>query len=208
MSDLMLDVGQANELKLAFRRADYEASQVKSLCEGDILTQVRQVLLGNARIVPIELAPATPLAQAVRNTLTVLPYLTILERIALGAYDWKNDAITNQRFPHDVMTVGEWEYDTYHPDCSISSEDAKNGAEVDGWIVAKAEHLFAFGQAFPDVQRKFPIIALGSVCEVSSRRRVLELWGSGFRRVVNLYCWRVVWGSGCRFLRVRKVSAA
>ena len=46
MSDLMLDVGQANELKLAFRRANYTNDDIKRLCEGNVLADVRTVLLG------------------------------------------------------------------------------------------------------------------------------------------------------------------
>ena len=78
MSELMLDVGQANELKMAFRRAGYEAGDVKALSEGDVLAQVREVLLGRARIVPIEME-MLPVAQATCNTFTVLPNLSLAE---------------------------------------------------------------------------------------------------------------------------------
>jgi hypothetical protein len=50
MSDLMLDVGQANELKLAFRRADWNNDDIKRLCEGNVLVDVRSVLRGHASI--------------------------------------------------------------------------------------------------------------------------------------------------------------
>jgi ribosomal protein S27E len=46
----MLDVGQANELKLAFRRANYTNDDIKRLCEGTILADVRNVLIGCAEI--------------------------------------------------------------------------------------------------------------------------------------------------------------
>ena len=207
MSDLMLDVGQANELKLAFRRAGYESAEVKTLCEGNILAQVREVLLGLAHIVPIQVSVVATLTQAGQKTITVLQNITTLERIAIGKHEWKNPEITNKRFPHDPMTVGEWEYDLYHPNRIISSDDAKSGAEVDGWLVAKAENLLALGQAFPEEQRKFPIIALGSVCEGDGSRRVLGLWSSASERSVNLYYWRGGWDPDYRFLRVRRVKA-
>lgn len=54
MSDLMLDVGQANELKLAFRRADFSNDDIKRLCEGKVLTEIRSVLRGDASITVIE----------------------------------------------------------------------------------------------------------------------------------------------------------
>lgn len=52
-NDLMLDVGQANELKLAFRRADYSNDDIKRLCEGNVLADVRRVLLGRASITDV-----------------------------------------------------------------------------------------------------------------------------------------------------------
>lgn len=50
MSDLMLDVDQAGELKAAFRRGNWTNAEIKKACEGVFLTNVRQVLLGHAEI--------------------------------------------------------------------------------------------------------------------------------------------------------------
>lgn len=47
---LMLDVDQAGELKAAFRRGDWTNADIKRLCEGNTLAQVRNVLLGRAVI--------------------------------------------------------------------------------------------------------------------------------------------------------------
>jgi hypothetical protein len=51
MSDLMLDVDQAGELKAAFRRGDWTNAEIKKACEGDVLANFRDVLLGRAQIV-------------------------------------------------------------------------------------------------------------------------------------------------------------
>ncbi|MDP2593848.1 MAG: hypothetical protein Q8P36_00705 [bacterium] len=51
MSDLMLDVDQAGELKAAFRRGNWTNQEIKRLCEGGTLAQFRQVLLGQAAII-------------------------------------------------------------------------------------------------------------------------------------------------------------
>ncbi len=48
MSDLMLDVGSANELKLAFRRAGWTPDDVKRLGEGDWAAKILPFLRGNA----------------------------------------------------------------------------------------------------------------------------------------------------------------
>ncbi|MEK7079796.1 MAG: hypothetical protein AAB901_00720, partial [Patescibacteria group bacterium] len=54
-NDLMLDVGQANELKLAFRRVLFTNEDIKRLCEErDILSGLRDVLRGLAVITPVE----------------------------------------------------------------------------------------------------------------------------------------------------------
>jgi hypothetical protein len=50
MSDLMLDVDQAGELKAAFRRGNWTNAQIKKLCEGNALAEVRDVVLGLSEI--------------------------------------------------------------------------------------------------------------------------------------------------------------
>lgn len=52
MSDLMLDVDQAGELKAAFRRGDWTNADIKRLseCKKDNLALIRDVLLGRAII--------------------------------------------------------------------------------------------------------------------------------------------------------------
>ena len=54
-AELMLDVGQANELKLAFRRSGWTSADVKKLSEGDIAIQLLPVIRGLAKIVPVEI---------------------------------------------------------------------------------------------------------------------------------------------------------
>lgn len=54
MSDLMLDVGLANELKMSFRRNGWTERQIKKMTEGDFLAQVRRVLLNQAEITVFE----------------------------------------------------------------------------------------------------------------------------------------------------------
>ncbi|MCH7492873.1 hypothetical protein IID19_04805 [Patescibacteria group bacterium] len=51
MSDLMLDVDQARELKAAFRRGDWTNALIKRACEGDSLAQFKLVVEGSAEIV-------------------------------------------------------------------------------------------------------------------------------------------------------------
>lgn len=127
--------------------------------------------------------------------LTVKAGLSLTQRITLGNYDWKNDSINESNFPHDPTTVGEWEYRLIHPNRNISSEDAKTLCESDGWQAAKLEHLLAFGEAFPEEQKRFPIVALGSVCELGGYRHVAELWYSDDKRRLVLNYWYGDWSS-------------
>ena len=57
MSDkFQMTVGQAHELDMAFDRNGWSAADVKELSEGNILTSVRNVLLGYSEIRPVERA--------------------------------------------------------------------------------------------------------------------------------------------------------
>ena len=67
MSDLMLDVDQAGELKAAFRRGDWTNADIKRACEGDLLARFRDVVRGYGQInitehviVDCDVKPFTP----------------------------------------------------------------------------------------------------------------------------------------------------
>jgi len=53
-NDLMLDVSQTAELKLAFRRNGWNNAEIKTLLEGGILANVLKVIKGQAEIKMIE----------------------------------------------------------------------------------------------------------------------------------------------------------
>ena len=147
----------------------------------------------------IETKPTQTLA------LTVNYGLGLKAMIAAGLYDWVNDDITAKRFPVKGEGVAEFETKLFQFD-GISSENAIKEIEAQGWQVASIEHLLAFGAANPDEQRKYPIIALGSVGEVDGNRRVPGLDGGGSKRDLRLRWWGGGWGSRCRFLAVRRLS--
>lgn len=50
-TDFMLDVGQANELKLAARRAGATNADLKKLCEGDVFAQILPVIRGLGEVI-------------------------------------------------------------------------------------------------------------------------------------------------------------
>jgi hypothetical protein len=143
----------------------------------------------------------TPIVKAIN----VIPDLSLTERI--DKYCWFDSDLDEKMFPHDPTTVGEWEWKLVHIDRDISSEDAKSAVEVDGWSPAKAEHLLTFGAMFPEEQRKYPIVALGSVGEPDGRRLVLILDTDDSGRHLDLCGWCGDWHRIFRFLVVRKVQS-
>jgi hypothetical protein len=143
----------------------------------------------------------------------ILPidYTKSLEQmIAAGNYDWKNDELTAKRFPIVGEGVVEYEFRYFRFNRKVSSETAvdliKKGDNENPWEPAKTEHLLVYGENFPEEQRKFPIVALGSVGEVSGGRYVPYLDGVGSERSLRLSWWGDDWYDDCRFLAVRKVS--
>jgi hypothetical protein len=130
---------------------------------------------------------------------------TLEQMIAAGNYDWVNSDITSEAFPvkgKGVVQIPDAK--PVHFGRKMSSDAAI--AELDKMGLRPATHteLLAFGAKYPELQRQFPIVALGSSAQVHGYRSVVCLWSSGRERGLRL-CW---FGSGwvgvCRFLAVRK----
>ncbi|MBP9869778.1 hypothetical protein KBC59_04450 [Patescibacteria group bacterium] len=100
-----------------------------------------------------------------------------------------------------------FEYVYMGRESSIDETDDKVLAEMDrlGFRPALYEELLGFAEKYPDEQRKYPIVALGSVALVHVRLRgVACLWGNGDDSYLDL-CWSGCgWNDDDRFLAVRK----
>jgi hypothetical protein len=79
-------------------------------------------------------------------------------------------------------------------------------AEMDrkGLRPALYEEVLGFAEKYPDEQRKYPIVALGSETRRGGTRGVACLWGDGCRRDLNLSWIYGAWHRDCRFPAVRK----
>lgn len=148
----------------------------------------------------------------------VLPEVIILpidynksleQMIFVGNYDSKSDRLTDKRFSIVGKGIVEYEFCYICPNRTVSSETAthliKNECMENPWEPAKTEHLLAYGEVFPEEQRRFPIVALGSG-GVHDNRDVPYIYGNESKRYLNLICWNVVWDRIYRFLAVRKVT--
>jgi hypothetical protein len=142
---------------------------------------------------------------------------TLEEMIVAGRYDWKNNDITAKRF--QITGVGQLEFEgkLFRFNRDISSDNAERLIKADDpvnpWNLGKIEHLLSFGEKFPEEQRKYPIVGLGSVAEVRGCRRVPYLRRLDSKRDLHRLDskrdlglgWRDDdWGALSRFLAVRK----
>ena len=117
-----------------------------------------------------------------------------------GNYEWKND----RSCAEIDQTPGERIMLVKHFNRAIESEDAI--AEMDKLGYRPATHLeaYAFAKVNPELQRQFWIVALGSSAMYGGSRGVAVLVSDSDGRVLDGRWFGDGWGSGPRFLFVRK----
>ncbi len=140
----------------------------------------------------------------------VVDYSQTIEHMidAAGLYDWNNINIIAGCFPVKGEGQVELEPELVHFDRTRSSEVALAELDKRGLRPGTIEELLAFGEAYPEVQREFRIVALGSVARVDGSRYVPFLDRDGSRRYLNLQWFGGDWYGHCRFLAFRKVSGS
>ncbi len=143
--------------------------------------------------------------QQATGRLTVPDDLSFEERIARGRYDSWNSDFTEARFPVTAEQFGVYEWKLFHFGHRICSESAIRLMEEDGFEPAQIGHLLAFGEAYPEEQKKYPIGALGSVAKIDQSSGIAQLGFDGRRRRILLNSFHDDWEHDCRFLMVRKV---
>jgi hypothetical protein len=143
-----------------------------------------------------------------RQYLVVTDYdLLVEDAIAAGHYDQKNSntRITNRNFPSKRMGTRALEIILVKFKYAMSSEDVLRELDKHGLRPAELPELLAFGERYPDVQREFPVVALGSVWQYSGGRcYVPYLSRHTGRRGLYLSWLGGEWFSLCRFAVVRK----
>ena len=125
--------------------------------------------------------------------------------ITAGNYDYRNDNITTENFPVTGNGTVECEVILVHFDRSIKSEAAITEMEQLDLRPATLTELLAFGETYPEIQREFPIICLGSSWVDSDGYRnvpYLDRWRAGGR--LDLGWFGGGWRRDCRFAAVRK----
>ena len=130
---------------------------------------------------------------------------SLQDAIAAGKYDYANDYITAEHFKLKGEIVVDTKLVLYHPDRDIDSDNVVKELDQMGLRPATLQELCAFGEKYPDIQREFPIVALGSVFVYSDGvRDVPYLDGWRARRALDLDDWDGGWRPADRFLAARK----
>ena len=132
---------------------------------------------------------------------------SLQEMIKAGQYDWVNDDITNDHFPIKGSGQEEKEITLFHFNRSISSNDAIAEMKKAGYSLALIEDLLALGATYKELQKQFPINALGSVWrDPCGDRYVPYLFWDGLERDLRLLWFVRGWIEYWRFAAVRNAS--
>ena len=130
---------------------------------------------------------------------------TFEQRLASGRYDWKNDDINKKNFPVKGDGTVERALELAHYGKNMSTDAVLAAIDATGYRPATIEELLAFGAKYPDLQREFPIVALGSVWRGwGGNRGVACLYGGDAGRGLHLDWLESDWSEHYRFLVVRK----
>ena len=133
---------------------------------------------------------------------------TLGQAIADGNYDWKNSDINTKNFPISPEMIGkkvEVSAKLFHFNRNISSEDAISEMDKAGYRPATLMELLVLGFLFPELQKQFPIIALGSFWRnACDDRYVPYLSVDGSERWLDLRWFWGDWIAYYRFLGIRK----
>jgi hypothetical protein len=88
---------------------------------------------------------------------------TIEQLVKAGKYDWSNPDITSKNFPSNKKGNAQVSIQLVHFDRTMTSDEVLKELDKQGLRPATLPELLAFGAKYPDKQREFPIVALGSV---------------------------------------------
>lgn len=126
---------------------------------------------------------------------------TFAQMIEAGDYDHVNSQITEASFPVARGEVATRELVLVHLGGVSSTVEVLQELDNLGVRSGRIEDLLALGATYPELQRQYPIVALGAI-ESSYRRRPF-LWGSPRVRHLDLRFDEKVWGGNIRFLTLR-----
>ena len=153
---------------------------------------------------------ADVIAQAARKPCETFPVpvnydLPVEEAVAAGDYQAVNADITGKNFSWTQRGNISLEIVLVRFDQRMSSEGVVRELEDEGLRPAELPELLAFGAAYPDVQRQFSVVGLGSVWQDRrGYRNVPCLYAASEGRYLDLHWWDDGWYSYSRFAALHK----
>lgn len=143
-----------------------------------------------------------------RFSITVDYSKSLDQMVAAGNYNYANPNIVAANFPITGTGVVEKELILVHFDRFIESDDAVRELNEMGLEPAGIAHATAFGAKYPDVQREYPVVFLGSGWVGPRGNRCVPCLDEDSReRSLYLDDW-LEWYAHYRFAAVRKVKKA
>lgn len=128
---------------------------------------------------------------------------SINDLVKQGNYGWSNPNINDQNFQADEMHQTEVILKHFGKD--MSTEAVLNALDAEGLRPATMSELLNFGIRYPELQKQFPIVALGSVWQdPDGNRGVGYLCYDDGQRELSLDWVDDGWHDCYRFAAVRK----
>jgi len=131
--------------------------------------------------------------------------LPVEEAIQAGDYQTVHAGIASKNIPSTKKGQAEVEIVLVGFDRRMASEEVVRELDEEGLRAAELHEFLAFGAKYPEVQRKFSVVGLGSVWrDRKSYRNVPCLYTASEGRHLDLHWWDDAWYSYSRFAAVRK----
>jgi hypothetical protein len=126
--------------------------------------------------------------------------------LAAGKYDWISPDVTDEHFPLKQKGTVQVSVLPVVLGCGhyVDNTDALVQLATRGLRPATIDHLLTFGATFPDEQRKYPIVALGSVSRIHDHSCIPFLAAAGTSRFIGVLAWDDEWSNAMRFLALKE----
>jgi hypothetical protein len=131
--------------------------------------------------------------------------LPLAEAINAGNYQGVHSSITRENFPATRRGPAQVEILLVRYDRRMTSEEVLGEMAREGLRAAELPEFLAFGAEYPEVQRRFSVVGLGSVWkDKKGYRNVPCLYTASEARYLDLHWWDDGWYSFSRFAAIRK----
>ena len=131
--------------------------------------------------------------------------LSLRDAIEAGDYQAVNASITIENFPSSKSGVSKEDIFLMRFEGRMTSEEVVHALSKKGMRPAELREFLAFGATYPEMQRKFSVIGLGSVWrDKKGYGNVPCLYTASEGRYLDLHWWDDAWYSYSRFAVLRK----